>query len=79
MTTITYKENRQAIMIQRVENGYVIGVVKDNERSGFMNTNVSMKELYICKDIKEIVEKIERIVPFLKKMDGMDNIEDDDY
>ena len=70
-------------MIHRVNNGYLVGVAKEEEAKSLFGTNTTVKEIYACKNNVEVVEIIEKLLPELKMMDKFvveeGDEEDDDW
>jgi len=66
-------------MINRVNNGYLIGVVKKEEGRLFSSSDVC-KEVYLAENWERIQEILERLIPKLAKLDNSElNVNDDDY
>lgn len=65
------KIKKQSIMIHKINNGYIIGVVKKEESKRLFNSDEYCKELYIAKDLNEIIDRLKLIVPQLVMMDNI--------
>lgn len=48
------------IVIEKVENGFICVMQKNNSHKGLFTTEVSDKEIYVANDIKTLIEIIEK-------------------
>ena len=72
------KEKKQSIMIHKVNNGFMIGVVRKKEAGRLFNSGDSCKELYIAQTETDVTKQIAKILPELVMIDDVEEVEDDD-
>ena len=65
-------------MIHKVNNGFVVGVVKKKEATRLFSTGEACQELYVAKDLKQVLEVVKKIGPQLVQVDDVSVEEDDE-